>query len=519
MAFRAKTPPQNEPGFNEIANRFKAHPFLFGGTVIVLVIVIVAFVFVPALPTIGGEDRDMIFGYYHGTPISFVPGNYFAGVLNEIAAARQFQLQSDYSQDSGLAYDVWYGAFIRTLVHVAILDEMKSAGYTAPPEEIDRQVAERPEFQEEGRFSVIKYRAFDKNRLLALWNSEKENHITRKYIDDLTGLRVSSAEKAFIGGMAFPERTFEAVFFPRSAYPAPELSAFAAANPEFFTNVHFSKITLASSEKEARQVLESVQSGRSTFEDAARNQSSDTYKDRGGDMGIRMAFEMFSEVSEEAGRKTLLSLNKGSLSPVLKVPSGWAFFRAEETPYSPDLTLEENTGKIRTYMNRFEGGRIENWLAARAEALIAEAQANNLSLAAYIAGLPGEDPASQFTVSTLGPVNLNYGNAELFRTVDTSGSPFLPQAVSNEHFWRTAFSLPLHTPSAPFTLGDSIAVLTVIEENTGDETGKKYVSDFYSQSWMYSALDSDLNYAFTGSRKFENKFYEVFLSFLFQTQP
>jgi parvulin-like peptidyl-prolyl isomerase len=657
MASKTKKPKIEESsGLSEVLNRLKTHPFLFGGTILVLLIVIVAFVFVPAVPNMGGggQDRDLVFGYYDGIPISYIYGNYFSRVLEEVAAGEQFQLQSDYSANSNMAFNVWYQAFIRTVIRTGMLDEMKKAGYRAPTGEIDRQVAELPNFQEDGRFSLTKYNRFNKNDLLAIWRSTEENYITGKYVGDVAGLKVSSAEKAFIGNMVFPERTFDLVSFSRSSYPDSELTAFARANPNLFKTVHLSKITLAA-EKEARQLLDSIRSGRFTFEDAARNQSTDTYKDRGGDMGLRMAHEVFTELAEESDREALFALKSGEFSSVVKAPNdSWAFFRAEETPYASDLTIPENLEKIRSYMNRFEGGRIENWLLARVEILNTQARSQNLPLAAYLESLvtaanpelfriihlskitvtekeaaeqlqnevrqggisftaaaeensidedrsqggdmgrrmvyelsavvpgetdrnmllalrrgelspvvqvpggwaffraeetpsaadlslpenagkirdymnnqglpksiviPGEDSAAgiQFVSAELGPVNLNYGNVGLFRTLNVQGNAELEQAVSNDNFWRMAFSTPLNTPSTPFTLGNSIVVLTVTGETPVDEATKNSTSDWYGMGWMmYNALDADLNYSFTVSPKFENNFYTAFFSLLYR---
>ncbi|MDR2397631.1 MAG: peptidylprolyl isomerase, partial [Spirochaetaceae bacterium] len=49
----------------EFLRRFKTHPFLFLGTIIVLVIVIVAFVFVPAIVPSAGAQVDLSFGSYN----------------------------------------------------------------------------------------------------------------------------------------------------------------------------------------------------------------------------------------------------------------------------------------------------------------------------------------------------------------------------------------------------------------------------------------------------------------------
>jgi hypothetical protein len=535
MASKSKRPAGEESGLEELKNRFKAHPFIFTGTILILVIVVVVFVFLPAMPTGGlGGVQDLTMGYYNGVPIAYVENNYFSRVLRDTAASLNFDLQSDYRTDSETAQRVWYQAFIRTLVHTAILDEMKSAGYTAPGREIDQQVAKLPEFQEDGSFSSVKFRNYNKNDLLTLWRATEEAHITRKYIDSLMDLRVSSAEKAFIGAMASPERSFELVSISRSAYPDSELASFAAANPALFRIVHFSQITLGE-ERAAAQVRESIQSGRSSFEDAARNQSTDSFKDRGGDMGPRMAFEMFTELSEEADRDRVLSLSRGELSPVLKTPAGWAFFRAEGTSQVPDMSLAENLTKVRTYMNRFEGGRIEKYLVDKVEELSARAGENGQSLFAYIDGqktsggdLPADSPAAGFTGFAFGPVSLNYGNlggrveewnVRLFvNTLDVASHPELEEAAYNENFWRIAFSSPLGAPSAPFTLGDSIVVLTAAEETVPDEPTRENTAKFYSQGWMYNTLDMDLNSAFIQSPKFENNFFAAFLPFILSDQ-
>jgi parvulin-like peptidyl-prolyl isomerase len=655
MASKTKKPKaEEESGLSGVFYRLKTHPFLFGGTILVLLIVIVAFVFVPAVPNVGGEGQDQsrVFGYYNGTPISYMYGNYFYRALQEAAESEQFRPQSDYSTDSQKAFNVWYQAFIRTVIRTGMLDEMKTAGYRVPPKEIDRLVAELPNFQEDGRFSSAKYNRVNKNERLAIWRTTEENYIAGKYFNDVAGLRVSSAEKAFIGNMAFPERSFDLVSFSRSSYPDSELTAFASANPDLFKTVHLSKITLAA-EKEARQLLESVKGGRFTFEDAARNQSADVYKDRGGDMGLRMAYEVFTELAEESDREALFALKPGEFSSVVKAPNNsWAFFRAEETSYAPDLTIPENLEKIRSYMNRFEGGRIENWLLARVETLSAQALSQNLSLAAYLESLvtaadtalfrifhlsritlkekdaaeqlwnevqrneisftaaaensidedrgqggdmgrrmvyelpsvaveetdqnallslrrgelspvvqvsggwaffraeetpfaadlsldenkdkirnymtnpalpksvpvPGDSAGIRFLFLELGPVNLNYGNVGLFRSLAMRGNVDLEQAVSSDNFWRIAFSIPLNTPSTPFTLGASIVVLTVTGETPADEATKNSMAEWYGTGWMmYNALDADLNYSFLASPKLENNFLSILNQEIFDT--
>ena len=525
---------EQESGFSELAKRFKEHPFIFTGTIILLVFIIIAFVFVPTLPSFQQDKEGLVFGYYNGKAIT--QNSYFNSVLQETASMMNFDLQGDYGINSTVAMQVWYQAFVRTFIHMATLDEMKKTGYVVPSREIDRLVASRPEFQEDGLFSSVKYNSIGKSRQQALWRNTEEEFITNKFLNDFMGLKISNAEKDFIGAMAYPERTFDLVSLPRSSYPDSELIAFAAANQGLFKNIHLSRITM-NSEKEARQLLESIQNGKIAFEDAARNHSTDYDKDKGGDMGRLMAYEIFTEILEESDRDEVTSLRSGGISSLLKAPNdSWIFFRAEENPYTADMTQEDALYKVRSYMERFEGGRIENWLVSIIEEMTAASRQQDMLLSEYIASLQeqlnDESPIrlralADATLNSVGPISLNYNNMggtmserglQLFtNTLSSELHPELSGAASNEVFWRNAFLTPLNTPSSPFTLGYSIIVLTPTEENHGDDESILNIANFYQWGFMYNAIGADVNGAFMESSNFENNFYEVFMPILFSS--
>ena len=181
-------------------------------------------------------------------------------------------------------------------------------------------------------------------------------------------------------------------------------------------------------------------------------------------------------------------------------------------------------------MDRFEGGRMENWLVVLAEELLAEAKERGVSLYDHVRSLKEQDTdrvavMDKVNAGTFGPISLNFGNMggsqferglQLFpNTLDLETNPELIPAASNEVFWRYAFLTPINTPSSPFTLGGSIAVIIPVEEATEDETSAENIANFYTWGWMYNALNADMTGAFMSSSKFENKFYEVFMPMLF----
>jgi len=286
---------------SEIVRRFKANPFVFIGTIVILVIVIVAFVLVPAIVPSTEAGMDLTFGSYNKVPIVYVQGNYFAQVRQSLA--QQYQSSITESNSWYMEYQIWREAFESAVVRTAILEEMKRAGYTAPEDVVDKQVALLSDFQVNGVFSAAKYRAMDSTTRLALWRQMRDSITAERYLTDVTGLLTPSGETAFVSAMASPQRSFDLTSFPLSSYPDTELAAYVQANPRQFRTVHLSRITVSSSAKAAGDILASIQAGTTTFEDAAKTNSTDSYAESGGDMGIKMAYELVYELADEAYRE------------------------------------------------------------------------------------------------------------------------------------------------------------------------------------------------------------------------
>jgi hypothetical protein len=507
---------EDNPTRGEWIRRFKANPFVFIGTIVILIIVIVAFVVVPAIvPEAARPGAELTFGSYNKVPITYVPGNYFAnrqGIL-----ARWYQNYLSESNAQSISQMVWQQAFEETVIHIAMLQEMNQAGYEAPEAVVDREVAALPQFQENGRFSVNRWERTDKISRLALWREVQESIAKSHYLEDVMSLRVPSAEGDFIRNMTALERSFGLAVFPLDSYPDEELRSYAASEPDLFRITHLSRITINSSEREAQQVLDSIKDGTKTFEEAAQTQSQDTYADRSGEMGIRMAYELTGDVPDSQERESVLAALPGDYSPVVKVPTGWAFFRAEEAVYPADTTDTANLDKIRSYMNRFERGRIEDWLFEQARSFISDVGERDFDTALEEWGMPKRD---------FGPLPLNYGGVTIeyqginrFTTLSVQSIPELIPAETNENFWRTAFFTPLGSPSEPLVIGNdttgvvSVVVLYPREETTKDAADTEEIAAFYS-TWISSNAETSLRSHFLSNEKLENRFFQTYLQYL-----
>ena len=433
MAKQKKSPDNNqdESFFTDIARRFKEKPFIYTGSILILIIIIIAFVFLPAI--VPGEmgAMDLNFGYYNRIPINYVEGNYFHQMQMNLARQYQVQLDSNYHET---LFRIWHEAFQATVVQIAILDEMKRAGYTPPDDVVDMYMAMLPQFQENGRFSVARFRQLDSNRRMTLWRQIRDSIAVDQYMSAMTGLSVSSREAAHISAMASPQRTFDMVSFSINIFPNSEVENYVRSNPDLFRITHLYMIT-AGSEREARQILTSIQNGTETFENAARNMSIDRYGDNSGDMGSRMVFEILLDIPNEQARSEILGLSRGQLSNVLRIQDNtWSIFRVEENVRQADISDQTALERIRNYMMLYQRGIVEDWVISQAENFISDARLMDFDTAAVNIGM---------SKRTFGPIPLNYGDNGLFSSVSGSGIPELNIASTNERFWQIAFSTPI----------------------------------------------------------------------------
>ena len=504
MASKDNKTAERDSAGSEMVRRFKQNPLVFIGTLVILIIVVIAFVLVPAIvPEYGmGRNVDLTFGYYDKAPISYVPGNYFAQYYDMVARYRQNSV--DPENYSFMGYQIWRESFEAAVVHTAMLQEMKTAGYEAPAKVVDRDVAKLPQFQENGRFSAALYRQMDDNRRLNLWRQVQEDITKNHFRSDVTGLLIPDAEASFIGKMAATERSFEMVVFPVDAFPEEGYEAYLEENTDLFKSVYLSMITVSSNEREAQRILASIKNGETTFEDAARAHSADSYAERGGDMGIKMAHELIIDIPEEDVREAAMALAKGEYSNVIKTSAGWSFFRAEDTVREADVSDPAVLEKVRSYMRNFHGGRMENW---------AIDQANDFRALVDEMGFADALAQQELESRSFGPIPINYGSVELFTSLASQSVSELSGSAADENFWKVAFSTPVNTPSEPVVQGGNVLVLFPTAETEAEETNIERIAFMYSSYWVGNITEQSLLQHFLNSPKMEDKFFDVYIRY------
>lgn len=486
-------------GRSDIERRFKQHPLIFIGTVLVLVIVIVAFVLVPAIvPGEGLSVSQLEFGSWDGKPVAYSAGGFFARVRER--NSREYGMND---------YQAWRNAFEVTVQRTAILDTMNRSGYTPSKPFVDKKVAELPYFQENGRFSAVKYNRMDAAARMRLWQDMRNDLITNTYHDDVSTIKTAEAEAEFIGRMALPRRKFSMAAFPYTSYPDSEVSAYASRNADMFKTVHLSRITVSGGRREAQTVLDKIQSGEVTFEDAARTQSDDDYAERGGDTGARTAFELSTEIPDEEQWRTVINLPRDEVAGPFELSSGWVIFRANETSLPPNLQDSETLDKVRGFLMDSERGVIEDWLLTQTENFAREARTE---------GFTGTAADASLEVHEFGALPINYGDSPLFTSLSSFQAPGLRDAVSDENFWRAAFSTPVGEPSRPIVLSGSesnIVVLYPGEEITDETDSVESSKNMFSSWWAENETLRSVAASIMASDKFTDNFDTTYFRLFF----
>ncbi|MGO8696052.1 MAG: SurA N-terminal domain-containing protein [Rectinemataceae bacterium] len=522
MASQTPRSPAGRPLKTESADQSKRagkNRFAYIGTILVLGLLIVAFVIVLPLSGASGSmagGHSLDFGSYAGKSIIYGQGTYFATQVEAINDQLHQQGLNE-SNYQFYAYQVYRGAFERTVLHMAVLDAVQQAGASISDKVLDEKMAQYPSFQENGKFSMQRYQSASLQEKLDIRNSIRDDLLTQEYYNSVGNLAPSSKETAFVASMAKDTRTIEYVALPLSAYPDSEVAAWGTANSGLFRRLSLSRMTLDTKQADAEALLKEIENKTVAFDQAARNRSKDSYAIKGGVMGPMYFSDIAADLVDKSGAEKLAALKKGDFSPVLKTATGgFAFFMADDDAQAPNFSDPILIKDVRNYMNRFEKGTIEDWAIAKAKPL------SSLPPATFEAACRRQG----LTVKTDGPFPLNYGDLQvsiygqkvpIFKPVNGSDAGELAGASTNENFLLAAFSLAPGSVSNPIVLGDYVIVLKVKEAGSSlDASGgiELYYPYFFQQK-----LSTDVANLFISSPQLKDNFAPIFFKYFQPRTP
>jgi hypothetical protein len=501
---------ENKKGKNSLKKSIK-NPFVYIGTIVILVLTIVAFVLIPGVSTgtsSGGQAPT--FGSWNGTPIQYSSDSYFADQVSQINDYLRQQGMNE-SQSQLYAYQVWRMAFQNTVIRTAILDSAKRSGMKISEQTIDEEVAKNSQFQVDGKFSIEKYNSTPLSTRMSVRNRIRDDQLIQNYYGDVMSVSPSTAEIDFVASMAKPQRTMQYVDISYSNFPQEKTLEWAKSNESLFRTIGLSKITINTSQKDAEKVLAQIKANSLSFEDAAKSHSKDSYADKGGDMGTKIFYDLKGDFLNEKDAEAVMVLKKDEISPVYKEAGNtWAFYRVNTEASMPDFSKQSVLDEAKSYLFDKEKSVMESWALAKADEFAAEASRNPFATTAKKAGLE---------VKAAGPFVLNYGKPsfyfygqqiglfqEPYRSLDTE----LVGAEENETFLTTLFSTAKNAVSKPVVLDASVIVMTVTDDTEGTDQEISYTKFAYPYFYQ-TALENQIRSTILSSKLFKDEFNTTFV--------
>ncbi len=480
------------------AERRRRHPLIYAGSLVLLVIIVVTFVGAPIVRPDGGGSQ-LIFGTYGGEEIKYVPGKYLARQVDILSDQLKDSTGQDYEWQ---AYQVWKGAYDRAVIRTAILQRAKKAGVHVSDNAIDTLLLKTGPYMENGVFNETRYRNTSNAERFNYRQLYREETIHQIYIEDVLHYGFFSSQGAdFIKKMAADERSFYYVLFNYAEYPVSAVTAYAEKNSANFRKMKISRITIKSSLEEAEAVRRKITDGIATFEDQARNYSKDSYAEEGGDMGWREYNSLAADFNSTSDLDAVFALKKGDVSDVYDTEFGWVIVRADEAALDPDLEDPEVIDSVRSYMERFERGLIEDQLLKNAEVFAAQAK-----------NAPFDQAARAYGVEVLKSSSfpINYGNVFFLGQIQgDEGTQDLSSSASDAAFLTALFSLDEGEVSDPIVLDKSVGVFQLAERTPILEEDISYLSDYYPYI-VQQYIEQDHNASILSSDEFQDNFTTVF---------
>jgi parvulin-like peptidyl-prolyl isomerase len=483
------------------------------GSIIILIITIVAFIFVPAMSQSGsGNTNELVFGSYGDSKIKYVSGNYFA---------RQIEYINNIYRDSDTLSDniefkrqqVWQIAFNQAVMQKAMEEDLINSGVTITDNQIDVAMVERGPFTVDGKFSEELYRNTSSSTKFDLRKRFREELLREQYISDVMyGVSRSEGLIDFISELGADEKSFNYAIFNSENIEDSFFADYAVANISNFSKASLNRITIFNSEDEAVKLQARLSKGEISFKDAALAESKDSFAADGGNAGEIYFHELNDDLESEDNANKVFALKDKEISQVIATSYGWVIFQMINTPYMPELTSTETINEIRTYMSRNDKGLIEDYLVSKGTDFVTALSENNFKALASTMGLVN---------GTTDYFAVNYGNNRMIPSSISSATQqneSFSNAAYDEIFLERLFSLKnAGDISDPLVVDNTIVVAQLVGNQTSTKIPEESMDYFKYQveSEISGYMQSDLQTLVMNSEKFENNFIKTYANIFY----
>jgi hypothetical protein len=193
------------------------------------------------------------------------------------------------------------------------------------------------------------------------------------------------------------------------------------------------------------------------------------------------------------------------LSDVLSGSFSWMIYRCDAEAVSADFTSASILEDVKSYLTKYEKGKIEDYYSGRAGQLTRRSTEIGFDAAVREAGLKAI-PTEFF------PVNL--GSVFSFAPVQAKPDTATPSsAVYSEDFFFRGFSLGKDQVSPPIVLDDQLLVLKLIGEQQLPDTTVSLLDSWISYIASQS-VQTDLGAVLMTPGKLKDNFMETFTKYV-----
>ncbi|MGI5058131.1 peptidylprolyl isomerase [Treponema pectinovorum] len=477
---------------------------LFVGSVIVLILSAITFIFIPAMAQ-GAAQDSLVFGKYGNKKIEYKQGSEFANAVANYT--EMYRRQGAELRDSDYYYIYSY-AFASAVQAVAYSQAVKKSGWAPAPQSVARQMF--PYFSDEkGNYSSAIYNSYSEEDKNGLKNELSKSLIWNRYSEDLLGsqrtyagskffgLKTPDSEIDFIAKSASAKRSLDLAIFEKSDYPDSEVKSFGESNRDKFTKYNLSVITVKDKSK-AKSILNQIKKEEITFADAVSEYSDKAYSSADGLLSSNLGYQITNIITKDEDEKSIFDLKADEMSEVTETSAGFSIFRANLAKTEPDFTDKTTLDLVRTYIQENEATMVEDYFIAEAKKLIESAKTNSFVRATE------SNKAKYVSVPAFA---LNFDNSSILGSLPSQLTDI--SVSTNENFLKTAFSLKNGEISEPIVASGRVMVLKVTGEETLSPTDEQKSSIKTEIANMdASAAQSTL----LASKKVKNNVSEVFFN-------
>ncbi|MBN1411044.1 MAG: SurA N-terminal domain-containing protein [Spirochaetales bacterium] len=479
---------KNQNKVTDVEVKRQKKPILYGFSVAIITVVAIAFIFT-MVPNQGSQSHsNIVFGSYAGKEIKYVPDNYFAKYQKRYGDQIKERYAGQEQQDEHMmTYQAWKGAFDQTVRHLAIETKFKKSGFNISEDKILGDIVTKgPYLDEEGNFDKKKYEAESKSFRDSTREYFSEIMVDQLYTNDVYySQKVSQQEIAFLKDLFTLKRNFRVILFSNAKYPREKVVEFARNNMGLFRKIKLSKITLKT-EEEANDFRTKIADGSLSFEEVAKNNSLDNFRDQNGSMGSLYFYEFENQLEDNPqlnAKETadaIYKLDAGGLSQVISLGPSWVIFKSDSKARDIDLQNEDDIKMVReNYLERYAQDILTNYTNEQARSFKDKVASMGFEKACKDIGQYPPYETEYFSV--------NYLNVQLNEQVKIKGDnvPNISSVADNDLFFQTAFALKENEISEPIVAGENTIILKLISEKKSSEEEWKKNTDQYDQYLGY----------------------------------